>query len=67
MFLKDILCLLREKVCIYTIDIEKDGDEAFVDLYKGKASDIPLCLYKMQVLKVYAKRKGVLDILVEKE
>lgn len=55
--------ILYDKIVIY----DQTGDGEFHDLYKGESKNIPSKLLEVKVKSIGARKKGILDIWVEKE
>lgn len=61
MTVKDIQKVIFENVCLYTETSNFD----YVEIFKGKAVDVPVELFDKRVCSVYATRKHMLDIMIE--
>ena len=55
--------IVFDKVALY----EDDGNGGYSDLYDGEIADIPVELLCSDIRSIGAKRKGILDIRIQRQ
>ena len=64
MILADLKTISTDKAYVYFANKPYDG--TYTDVYKGKLRDLPYSLQDEKVFGVFARRKGILDIEIER-